>query len=123
MTPEDLDRRFAECVAARDLDGLLALYEENACYVTRDGGNIVGRRSIRPIFERLMARRSVIDIADVHAIAHGDLAVIRNKWTTRTQGNDGTMRESNGAAIEIARRQPDGRWLFAIDDPYGLSRS
>jgi hypothetical protein len=26
----------------------------------------------------------------------------------------------NGNAIEVARRQPAGHWLFAMDMPYGV---
>jgi hypothetical protein len=27
-----------------------------------------------------------------------------------------------GSAVEIARRQHDGRWLFAMDMPYGTPK-
>ena len=31
----------------------------------------------------------------------------------------GTVVQRAGKAIEIVRRNADGRWLFAIDDPFG----
>jgi len=38
---------------------------------------------------------------------------------SRATASDGTVHEARGKAVEVVRRQPDGRWLFAIDDPFG----
>jgi ketosteroid isomerase-like protein len=34
------------------------------------------------------------------------------------KGPDGVLIERSGRAIEIVRRQTDGTWRVAIDDPY-----
>jgi ketosteroid isomerase-like protein len=47
------------------------------------------------------------------ARAGEDLVVLYNEWILSAGGN-----EMKGKAIEIVRRQPDGTWLFAIDDPF-----
>ena len=46
-----------------------------------------------------------------------DLALVYNDWTLSATGADGNPIERSGKAIEVVRRQPDGSWRFAIDDP------
>jgi uncharacterized protein (TIGR02246 family) len=120
--PADCDRAFAECVNARDLDGLLRLYEPDARYVRHDGTVAIGLAAIRPVLERLTIVPTAIDIQILNVIAIEDLAIVYNRWTTRSVALDGRVHESTGEAVEIVRRQPDRRWLFAIDDPFGRTR-
>ena len=120
--PEDCDRAFAACVRARDLDGLVALYESDARYVRRDGTFATGHAEIRALLQSLTRVATEIDMHIVSMVALEGIAVVYNDWTTRVVIEDGRMRETTGQAIEVVRRQPDGRWLFAIDDPFGRSR-
>jgi ketosteroid isomerase-like protein len=48
-----------------------------------------------------------------------DLALVYNDWTLSATGADGSPIERSGKAIEVMRRQPDGTWRVAIDDPVG----
>jgi uncharacterized protein (TIGR02246 family) len=121
-SPDDCDRAFSDCVRARDLDGLIALYEPEAQYVRRDGTVVVGLASIRALLQSLTTAATEIEMNVVHVVALNGIALVYNDWTSKTVGDDGRVRESAGKAIEVVRRQPDGRWLFAIDDPFGRSR-
>jgi uncharacterized protein (TIGR02246 family) len=122
-TPEDCDRAFAECVKARDLEGLVALYESDAQYVQRDGTIVTGQSAIREILKSLTNVVTEIELTVVRVVALNDIALVYNDWTVKGVSEGGRVRESSGRATEIVRRQPDGRWLFAIDDPFGRSRS
>ena len=56
----------------------------------------------------------------VKVVKAGDgLAVLYNDWNLSAKGRDGERIERAGKAVEVVRRQADGAWLFAIDDPYG----
>jgi ketosteroid isomerase-like protein len=46
-----------------------------------------------------------------------DLALVYNDWTLSATGPDGSPIQRSGKAIEVVRRQRDGSWRFAIDDP------
>lgn len=118
-TPEDCDRRFAECVQAGQLDDLVGLYEPDACFVHRDGTVVIGHSEIRRALGRLTGVSTIIDMHVVKVIESEGVAVLYNDWHSRTTAADGTVTETTGKALEIVRRQPDGRWLFAIDDPFG----
>ena len=121
--PEDCDRMFAACVKARDLDGLVALYEPEAQYVRRNGTVLVGQAAIREHLQSVTNVATEIEMNVVRVVALNDVALLYNDWTSKTVSEDGRVRESAGKAIEVVRRQPDGRWLFAIDDPFGRSHS
>ena len=44
--------------------------------------------------------------------------MVYNDWTMSAKGSDGAPIERAGRAIEVVRRQADGTWRVAIDDPY-----
>ena len=96
------------------------LYEEDGRFVQRDGSVAAGRPEIRKAIARLVAMQPVLRCDVVKVVKAGDgLAVLYNDWSLSAQDRDGERIERTGKAIEIVRQQPDGTWLFAIDDPYG----
>jgi ketosteroid isomerase-like protein len=104
LEPEDLDRLFLRRANAGDVDGLAALYEPDAVLAFQPGRLAVGSAAIRAVYEELLAGRPRFDGEIRPAIRNGDIAITS---TTRT-GN---------ATVEVARRQPDGTWLWMIDQP------
>jgi ketosteroid isomerase-like protein len=102
--PEDLGRLFLERASAGDVDGVVALYEPGAVLASPPGARTAGSAAIRQFYEELLAGRPRFS-GDVRpAVRQGDLALT----STRFQG---------GATAEIARRQPDGTWLWVADQP------
>jgi ketosteroid isomerase-like protein len=49
-----------------------------------------------------------------------DIALISANWKLKGTGPDGKPVEMTGTSVEVARKQADGSWLFAIDTPWGL---
>ena len=49
------------------------------------------------------------------AVVNGDLALTHTRW--RLDIPDGEPMEA--VTAEIVRRQPDGTWKYAIDNPWG----
>ena len=77
---------------------------------------------IREALAPLIAAQARITMRVVRVERAGDdLAALYNDWTASGTGPDGAAVEMTGKAIEIVRRQPDGTWRYAIDDPYGRS--
>lgn len=119
-TPEDCDRLFGECVNAGEVEGVVALYEESACFVQRDGGVAAGHSEIRKVVSRIVAMKPDLQGDVIRVIWAGEnLAMVYNDWKMSANGRDGERVERSGKAVEVVRRQADGTWLFAIDDPYG----
>lgn len=102
--PNDLERFFVERANAGDVEGLVALYESNAIVAYGDGEVAIGLRQIRDFFVKFLATRPQLDPSiQAAALCSGDLALT-------------SSRLSNGdVTAEVARRQPDGSWLWVVD--------
>ena len=118
-TPGDCDRLFEEHVNAGDVEAVVALYEEGGSLVKHGGGLATGHAAIRGVITRLVAIRTALRNDVVRVVSAGeDLALLYNDWSMSARARDGSPIETAGKAIEVVRRQPDGSWRFAIDDPY-----
>lgn len=102
--PNDLERFFVERANAADVEGLVALYEPNAVLADGNGEVAIGLDQIRKFFVKFLANRPQLDPSiQAAALYSGDLALT-------------SSRLSNGdVTAEIARRQPDGSWLWVVD--------
>ncbi|PYI65490.1 hypothetical protein CVV68_18145 [Arthrobacter livingstonensis] len=108
VRPEDLSRYFIERANVGDIEGLVALYEPGAVLVTGAGRKAIGHRAIRQFYEELLANRPTFAPGEqLPAVRNGELALT-------------STRIPNGATAEVARRQPDGTWLWVIDQPHIL---
>lgn len=102
--PEELGRLFLQRARAGDVDGVVALYEPGAVLARPGGEQVVGSVAIRAFYERFLAGRPRLESAVRAPVRNGELAIT----STTRRGN---------ATVEVARRQPDGAWLWAIDQP------
>ncbi|MDA4130343.1 MAG: nuclear transport factor 2 family protein [Thaumarchaeota archaeon] len=103
--PEDLDRFFLERANAGDLEGVVALYEPAAVLSYPPDQLTVGHENIRRVYAPLLAAKIKFQGEVRPAIRNGDLALTS------------TSLPGNNATVEVARRQSDGTWLWAIDQP------
>jgi len=107
--PNDLGRFFIERGNAGDVDGLVALYEPDAVLAFPPGNIATGHAEIRKVYEEFVAAAPELLPGRQHpALAGGDLALTASTLTT------------GETTIEVARRQSDGSWLWALDQPVFL---
>jgi uncharacterized protein (TIGR02246 family) len=97
----------------QDLDGLMALYAPDASMVLPDGSIVTGTEAIREQWGGFLEMKGRMTLRSRYAIEAGDLAILSNEWTY-TAG-DQTM---SAVTAEVARRQPEGGWLYVIDHPF-----
>lgn len=104
--PNDLGRYFIERGNAGDVDGLVALYEPDAVLAFPPGSLANGHEEIRKVYEGFAAAAPVLEPGTQQpALISGDLAL-----TVAVQTN-------GDVSVEVARRQADGTWLWAVDQP------
>ncbi|WP_194818543.1 nuclear transport factor 2 family protein [Nocardia sp. XZ_19_385] len=104
--PGDLARYFVERANQGDIDGLVALYEPDAVMALPDGGKAVGHQAIHDFLTKALADRPALEPGNPRpTLRTGDLALTSTRLAT------------DDVTAEIARRQPDGNWLWAIDQP------
>jgi ketosteroid isomerase-like protein len=102
--PQDLERLLIDRQHAGDVEGMVALFEPQAVVDCGEGKVLVGRDEIRRYFAEVVASgHKFARGTQQPALICGDLAL------TSTRLPDGAV------TAEVARRQGDGTWLWAID--------
>jgi uncharacterized protein (TIGR02246 family) len=120
QNPEELDRLFSEALNAGNLEALVALYEPQATLTPAPGQVVTGAQAIREALSAFVALKPTLTL-EVKTLAQtGDIALTSAKWALAGTGPDGKHTTMSGYSVEVSRRQPDGRWLFVIDTPWGL---
>jgi ketosteroid isomerase-like protein len=112
-SPAEIHTLFRRAFNLGDVGALTALYESNAILVV-GGKHVSGRENIRIAYESILQRRgqmsletrSVVESPQGFAVLHGGWIVEGGEVVTR------------GLSTEVVRKQPDGTWLFVIDNPY-----
>lgn len=99
---------------AGDLDGLMALYEQDAVFTNSKGAH-VGSVAIRNVLQGYLDTGASISMNDSVVFVAGDLALVHWSWTMNFPDD----RTAQGATAEVLRRQDDGSWKFVIDNPDG----
>ena len=119
MHPRELNATFASLYNARDLKGMLLLYENGAAHQNAqtqetDVGLPAIEASLRSLLElsgRMISRNNFCIVSD-------DLALLRADWSISDARGEPI---AEGSSAEIARRQPDGSWRSVIDHAIGAS--
>jgi uncharacterized protein (TIGR02246 family) len=97
----------------QDLDALMALYAPDASMVVLDGSTVSGTEAIREQWASVLEMKGQMTVRSRYAIEAGDLAILSNEWTL-TAGDQSL----SAVTAEVARREPDGGWLYVIDHPF-----
>ena len=117
MKPAQVDELFAEAVNSGDVDALVALYEPDAPLVTHTG-DVVSDTPARLIYAKsFFSMAPKIELTTERIIENGDLALVWSPWTVTGTAADGSTVALAGQAVVVLRRQPDGSWRIAIDNP------
>lgn len=102
--PQDLERLLVARQHAGDVEGMVDLYEPDAVIEVGRGELVRGTADIRLLFAAFVAEGRRFDVGEQRPpIVSGNLAM------TSTRLPDGSV------TAEVARRQPDGTWLWVID--------
>ena len=104
LDPQELERLLIQRQHAGDVEGMVALFEADAVVDCGGGRFLRGHAAIRAYYAELCASGRKFAAGEQRpALICGDLAL------TSTRLPDGDI------TSEVARRQADGSWLWAID--------
>ena len=115
-SPEQLHRAFQDAFNRHDLESIVALYEPGAVLASVDGP-VQGTDAIRERYRGALAMRPSIAVQTLSVNLAGNLAMLHGKWILHETGPNGSQVRREGRNTETARQQPDGHWLFVIDNP------
>ncbi|MEU9714005.1 DUF4440 domain-containing protein [Streptomyces sp. NPDC047976] len=116
--PEEVPAVFAERFNSGDAAALAEVYEDGAVLVARPGAPVTGAELLAAN-GRLQDLGVPISVRPRHVYRNGDLALLVVDWVIDGTGRDGAAVHVEGTATDVARRGPDGRWRYVIDNPFG----
>ena len=118
--PEECNLLLMKAVEGGDLDAAVTLYEPKATFVVSPDQVVAGHAAIRDVLQGMAAHATgKIEEITVVPSADGTVAITRTKGSVTSPGPDGRPVTTSFHSVEIVRKQPDGTWLFVIDDPSG----
>src|SRR5206468_1542727 len=98
--PVEIHAAFEKAFNAGDLDGVVALYEEDAVLVTGAGRTVTGQGAIRDAYRSHLAIRSSMTLETVAAFESGGLALLHGRWSRQWKGPDGAEVNVTGTSSE-----------------------
>ena len=104
---------------AGNLDATADLYERSGVFVAQPGMLAEGTSAVRAALAQFFALRPQLAVAASRIIVAGDIALALTQWKLDGAGPDGPI-HMTGTATDVLRRQPDGAWRVAIDNPWGI---
>ena len=119
--PEECDLLLFKVIESGDIEAALDLYEKDATFVVSANQTVTGHRAIRDVLKNMIGAESTGKLDHVTTVlsADGSIAFTRAKGSTTGKGPDGNFITTNFHSIEVVRKQSDGTWRIAIDDPSG----
>ena len=116
---DELQKLWAKNFNDDNLDGLMSLFDANAVFMHQPGQTVTGHAAIRQQLAGWLSMKLKCDLQFQKSIEYDDLALLFSKWTLSGTGADGNAITMSGQTSDVAQRQPDGNWLFVIDNPFG----
>ena len=115
-TPKELHQLFVKHFNAKDVEGLLGLYEDDAVLVASPGEPVQGKDAIRQAIEGFLAMGGTVEfLAESEPVVNGKIALTHGRW--RMVVENGEPMEAETA--EISRLDADGKWRYVVDNPWG----
>lgn len=103
----------------KDIDGVLATYEDGAIVMFEPQKPITGKDNLRMAFTQFVTMNPIFTYSGHEVYISGDIATHIAPWEMVGQLPDGTKIEQSGLSIAVLRKQADGNWLMIQDNPNG----
>jgi uncharacterized protein (TIGR02246 family) len=117
--PLDVVAQLVTAMNTYDLESALTLFESGASFVMKPGVVVYGTAGIRQALKDFMALKPKLTIDAQQILQAGDVAQYCARWSIKGIDLTGAAVQLGGRSSSILRRQPDGQWLFLVDNPWG----
>ncbi|HEY3239290.1 MAG TPA: nuclear transport factor 2 family protein [Acidimicrobiia bacterium] len=118
-SPSELLSNLTENVSSGNLQGVVACYEPDAVFVLPkdQGGEARGQEAIGQAIAQFLALNPTLSTNATQVVEAAGVALILGEWTLEGTGPDGPVSMA-GKFRDIVRQQPDGTWLYLVDNPF-----
>jgi ketosteroid isomerase-like protein len=119
LTPEELLNSQVEEFNKGNVNFLMTLYENDACFASKPGQVVKDLESIRQSLQSFIDMRGKLEARVKRVLQASDLALLITEWSINGTGPDGKPINLTGRGTVVLRRQSDGTWLMVIENPWG----
>ncbi len=119
LSPLDAVTQFVNAMNKGDLEAALSLYEPGASLVVQPGVVATGASALREALSKFAALKPILTSEAHQVVEAGDVALYCSRWSLRGTDPTGNQVRMNGRSSDILRRQSNGSWLIALDNPWG----
>jgi ketosteroid isomerase-like protein len=117
-SPKDLLTLLGKFIEARDVDAILAIHEPEAALVEFGGGISRGEDELRKSYARFFQSKPDLKVNALQIVESGGVAIILGDYTLKFEDQNGEVMNSKGKFGDMVRQQPDGSWLYLLDNPF-----
>lgn len=119
LSPLNAVTQFVNAMNQGDLETALTMYEPGASLVVKPGVVATGTLALREALAGFVALKPTLTSEAHQVIETGDVALYCSRWSLGGTDPAGNPVQMSGRSSDILRRQPDGNWLIALDNPWG----
>jgi ketosteroid isomerase-like protein len=98
---------------------LITLYENDACFASKPGVVVKNLDDIRQSFQSLVDMGVKLSAKVKTVLKASDLALLITEWSISGIERDGKQVNLTGRGIVVLRQQSDGSWRMVIENPWG----
>ena len=120
-SPLDTVTQFVNAMNRGDLETALSMYEPGASLVVQPGVVATGTQALREALAGFAALKPTITTEAYKIIEADGVALYCSRWTMHGTDPAGNPVQLGGHSSDVFRRQPDGNWLIALDNPFGAA--
>lgn len=119
LSPLDTVTQFVNAMNQGNLEKALSMYEPGASLVVKPGVVATGTLALREALMGFVALKPTLTSEAHQVVEAGDIALYCGRWSLRGTNPAGNLVQMSGLSSDILRRQPDGTWRIALDNPWG----
>lgn len=119
LSPLDAVTQFVNAMNQGDLETALSMYEPGASLVVKPGVVVTGTLALREALTGFVALKPTMTSEAHQVVETGDVALYCARWSLCGTDPAGNLVQMSGRSSDILRRQRDGNWLIALDNPWG----
>lgn len=120
-TPIQTVGAFVDAMNRADIEAAVAHYEPNGLLVAQPGVVAVGAAAIREALAGMLSMNPKLSTLTQEVLVSNDLALYHSEWIMNGTGPDGMQVTLSGKSADVLRKQPNGDWKIAMDNPWGTA--
>lgn len=120
-TPAELFDTVVDARNRGDLTTYVGCYESTATIVPQPGTVAHGHEAITAFLAFFVSLKPTFTVSKREFVEGADITLHLSAWTLDGIDADGEPFQWNGRTCDVLRKQADGGWLVALDNPWGTA--